>query len=368
MATQYRYLFADLRTNDILAELPLTGVTFTQVLNSPGTLNARLQISDLREQRYDIAGSTIPARTALYVDRDGVLVWGGILWFRRYNSETQSLEFTAREFLSYFERRRIAVNQAFTNQDQLTVAQTLVNTAQAATGGDIGIIVGTETSGVLISRVFYSYELKDLYSGVKDLATADNGFDMNIDVQYDVDNNPTKILRLSYPYRGTTYDANSSTALVFELPSNLVSYEYPEDGSVTANTVYGVGPGSNEGKLIVEASVSSQIDNGWPLLEDTATYNDLYDSTLLTNLTAAQVYAKQNPVVTAKVILPAYVNPVLGSYKTGDQCLLRITDDRFPSDGTGFGLAVIKRIVAINVEPGESGPERVILTLADPTN
>jgi len=368
VSTTYRYLFADLRTNDILAELPLTGVTFTQVLNSPGTLNARLEISDLREQRYDITNNTIPARTALYVDRDGVLVWGGIVWFRRYNSETQTLEFTAREFLSYFERRRIAVNQAFTNTDQLTIAQSLVNTAQSATGGNIGITVGTETSGVLVSRVYYGYELKDLYSGMKDLATADNGFDMNIDVQYDANNEPTKILRLDYPYRGTTYNSASPTALIFELPANLVMYEYPEDGSITANTVYGVGPGSNEGKLIVNASAPAQISSGWPLLEDTATYNDIYDTNLLTNLTAAEVYAKQDPVVTVKAILPAYVDPVLGSYKTGDQCLLRITDSRFPNNGSGYGLTTVKRIVAINVEPGESSPERVTLTLADPTN
>ena len=157
MATQYRYLFADLLTNDILAELPLTGVTFTQVLNSPGSLNARLLISDVREDQYDIEGSTIPARTAIYVDRDGVLVWGGIIWLRRYNSETQTIDITAREFLSYLESRRVATSQAFNNVDQLTVAQSLLNTAQSATNGNIGLIVPTNTSGVLVSRVFYGY-------------------------------------------------------------------------------------------------------------------------------------------------------------------------------------------------------------------
>jgi hypothetical protein len=72
-------------------------------------------------------------------------------------------------------------------------------------------------------------------------------------------------------------------------------------------------------------------------------------------------------VVTPKIVIPAYASPVLGSYKTGDECLLRITDDRFPNNGSGFGLSQVYRIVAISVQPGEDGPERVTLTLTDPT-
>jgi hypothetical protein len=367
MATQYRYLFADLRTNAILAELPLTGVTFSQVLNSPGALNARLMISDVRENQYDIQGSTIPARTALYVDRDGVLVWGGIVWLRRYDSQTQTIDLTAREFDSYWENRRIAVSDAFTNVDQLTVVQDLINTAQSASGGDIGIIVPTNTSGILVTRVFYGYELKDLYGAIKDLSTSDQGFDFNVDVSYDVTNTPIKKLDLGYPARGKTYSPTDPSALVFEFPGNLVAYEYPEDGMTTANVMYGIGPGSNEGKLIATASIPGQIAAGWPLLEDSASYNDTYDATLLGNITQAEVLAKRIPIATVKIVIPAYQAPVLGTYKTGDQCLLRITDVRFPSSGSGYGLAVVKRIVAINVEPGEAGPERVTLTLADLT-
>ena len=364
--TQYRYLFADLLTNSILAELPLTGVSFSQVLNSPGAFSGHLQVSDLRENLFDYVNATIPSRTALYVDRNGVLIWGGIVFSRTYNSVQQRIDITAREFDSYFERRRIAVSQAFNNVDQLTIAQTLVNNAQLATNGNIGLIVGTETSGILVTRVYYAYELKDLYSAIKDLATQSQGFDFNVDVQYDANLNPIKLLRLDYPYRGVTYNSTSPTALVFEFPGNLVAYEYPEDGSLTTNSMFGIGPGSNEGKLISNAYISAQWDAGWPLLEDTTTYNDVYDSTLLTNLTSAEVFAKQNPVTTMKITLPAYVDPVLGSYKTGDQCLVRITDDRFPNNGSGFGFAQVKRIVAINVEPGENNPERVTLTLTNP--
>ena len=135
----YRYLFADLLTNTILAELPLTAVNFTQQLNTAGTFTGELLISGVNTQNLNVASATIPARTAVYVDRDGVLVWGGVLWAREYNSKSQRIKLTAREFESYFERRRITSDTVFTSTDQLTAVQTLITNAQAATNGNINV-------------------------------------------------------------------------------------------------------------------------------------------------------------------------------------------------------------------------------------
>jgi hypothetical protein len=373
--TQYRYLFADLITNDILAEMPLTNVSFTQALNTPGSFSGRILGSDARELGYDITGSTEPARTALYVDRDGVLIWGGIIWLRTWNTDTQSFDFSAREFGSYFERRRIAGafmdgDQAlvYDNEDQLFVAQDLLTLAQSIPGGNIGVVVPNNVSGIDVTRVYYDYEVKDVWGAIKDLSNQQDGFDFNIDVAYDSNLEPRKYASTSYPYRGTPYNAANADALVFEFPGNIVAYEWPDDGSVTTNYMYGIGPNSNEAKIRAEATAPvNQIAAGWPLLEDSVSYTDQYDPDLLYQQTLGEVTAKQVTVVTPKIIVPAYAEPVLGSYKTGDECLLRITDDRFPNNGYGFGLSVVKRIVAISVQPGEDGPERVTLTLTDPT-
>lgn len=375
MATQYRYLFADLITNDILAELPLTNVQFTQALNTPGSFSGTILGSDVNEAGYDITGSTIPARTAIYVDRDGVLIWGGIIWLRTWDSDTQHFSFSAREFGSYFERRRITGdfmegNQAlvYDGQDQLFVAQDLLFLAQQQTGGDIGIVIPDNISGVDITRVYYDYEFKDVWGAIKDLSNQQDGFDFNIDVAYDSNLEPRKYAQTAYPQRGTPYVSTDPAAFVFEFPGNIVAYEWPDDGSVVANTMYGIGPNSNEAKIrAVANSPVDQIAAGYPLLEDTVSYTDQYDPTLLYQQTLGETTAKQVPVVTPKIVVPAYINPVLGSYKTGDECLLRITDDRFPNNGYGFGLSQVFRIVAISVQPGEDGPERVTLTLTDPT-
>jgi len=356
---QYRYLFADLLSNQIIAELPLTGVNFTQQLNTSGTLTGHLLLSGINANTMNVAAGTIPVRTAIYVDRDGVLVWGGIIWFRDYNSGTQTLHISAREFESYFEHRFITTTQVFTNVDQLTVIQTIFNAAQSVTNGNVGLIVPTNTSGVLISKTYYSYELKSVFSALQDLSKSGQGFDFNIRVSYDSNGNPTKNLNLAYPRYGEVYSNTNSTISVLTLPGNILEYTYPEDGSLVANTMYAVGAGSNEGKLISTATDTTKLSDGWPLLELQANYADITDGALLGNLAAGQVAAVSYPPTTMQITIPTYIDPVFGTYEVGDDIRVIIKDDRFP-----LGLDTIYRLVAYNVTVGESGPERVTLTLA----
>jgi len=356
MAT-YRYLFADLLTNAIIGELPLTDVGLSQQLNSAGTLQGSILLTDIASGALNIVNSTVPARTAVYVDRDGVLVWGGVLWGRSYNSVTQRITLTAREFESYFEKRRITTTTVYSGVDQFTVAQALINAAQSVTGGNIGVRVGSDTSGVTVSRTFYSYELKSVYSALQDLSRSSAGFDFTISVVYDAGRNIVKTLKLGYPQLGTVYSSSNATAPVLEYPAgNIIEYEYPEDGSLVANYIWAVGGGSNEGKTIKSASDASKLTAGWPLLEESANYTDIVDSALLTNLAAGQVAVTSYPPVTLKVVVAPYIDPVFGTYSIGDDVRIRIKDDRFPN-----GLDEIYRLVSLTLSPGENGPERATL-------
>lgn len=362
MTTTYRYLLADLLTNEIVAELPLTGVAFTQQLNTFGTLSAHILLSGINGDQYNVNDSTVPGRNCIYVDRDGVLIWGGVIWSRSYNSTSQVLSITAQEFLSYFAHRRITTTENFAAVDQLVIAKTLIENAQALPSGDIGVGYNSEgqtTSGILIDRVYYDYELKTVFNAIQDLSRQSDGFDFHIDLAYDITGQPTKSFNTYYPKVGETYSASNPSAIVFEFPAgNVVEYEYPEDGSIVANTVYALGAGSNEGKLLSTAQDVTKLAEGWPLLDDQANYSDVTDQTVLNNLAAGQVLATSYPPTTLTIVAPPYVDPILGTYEVGDEARVIITDSRFPNT-----LDTVYRIVALSVQPGENGPERVTLTL-----
>ena len=374
MATSYRYLLADLVTNQVLAELPLTGVNFGQQLNAAGTMTAHLLVSGVNTAGLNVLNGSIPGRTAIYVDRNGILVWGGVLWQREYGSTDQSIKLTAREFLSYFERRRITTGSgtaygalAYTGIDQLQIAQSLISNAQSAPSGNIGLLynqdpLSTSTSGITLSRVYYNYEVKTVFNAVSDLSKQTNGFDFEISVYYDGGGNPAKSFNTYYPRSGVMYSATNPNAPVFELGGNISEYTYLEDGSKAVNQIYALGAGSNEGKLISIANSASKLSSGWALLEDQANYSDITDPTVLSGLATGQINAVSYPPITLKVVAPPYVNPTFGTYEVGDEVRVRITDAFFPK-----GYDAIFRIIGLSVAPGEDGPERITLTLTTGT-
>lgn len=105
-SAEYRYFTTDLLTNDILAEIPFKGVSFERALNSAGSFSGTIPVIPATAS-MDIYNSTMPGKTGLYVLRDGICVWGGIIWNREYDVVDKELSVSASEFTSYLYHRNI---------------------------------------------------------------------------------------------------------------------------------------------------------------------------------------------------------------------------------------------------------------------
>jgi hypothetical protein len=106
LAPVYRYYTADLLTNEILAEIPFRGVSYERAIKGAGSFTGSIPVIEATDN-LDLYESTLPGKTALYVVRNGVCVWGGIIWTRSYNVVDRVLQINAAEFTSYFYHRRI---------------------------------------------------------------------------------------------------------------------------------------------------------------------------------------------------------------------------------------------------------------------
>jgi hypothetical protein len=378
---QYRYLLYDLLTNTPITELPLTGVSFTEQLNSAGTFSATLLITDSTENALSVIQGTQPARTALYVERSDLannvgrsLVWGGIVWSRSYNSTTQSITINAREFESFLEKIRLQVSLfpisfptgantkavQFTNVDQFQLVQMIMSAAQSRTGSNIGIQVPGTLSGALANVVYSDTDYKTAYQALLDLSSAQNGFDFNVDVYYDGTGTPQKILNLGYPQIGYRYVSGDPNAPVLQLPGNVLEYEYEEDGSLTANYVSAVG----NNNATQSYSNAAAITAGYPFMQEVVNYSDITDTTLLSGIAQGRANALAVPPTTLKVTQIASQQPTVGVVNPGDDMRVIINDARFPN-----GLNAVYRVTAITTTPNESGgPEQITYSLTQPNN
>lgn len=102
----YRYFVTDLITNKVIGELPITGVSYGKALKDAGEFSGTIPVT-AQTSVLNLYASTMPGRTGLYVVRNGVCVWGGILWTRSYDVVGKNLDITATEFTSYYHHRRI---------------------------------------------------------------------------------------------------------------------------------------------------------------------------------------------------------------------------------------------------------------------
>ena len=103
---EYRYFLTNLVTNQPIAEVPFKSVSYERVLKGAGTFSGTIPNAPENES-IGLYESTMPGRTGLYVVRNGICVWGGMIWSRSYNINDRILQVSASEFTSYFHHRRI---------------------------------------------------------------------------------------------------------------------------------------------------------------------------------------------------------------------------------------------------------------------
>jgi hypothetical protein len=102
----YRYFLTDLVSNEVLAEVPFSGVSYERQLRKAGAFSGTIPVI-AATNKLNLYESTMPGRTGLYVMRNDVCVWGGIVWARKYDESSKSLSVDASEFTSYFYHRHI---------------------------------------------------------------------------------------------------------------------------------------------------------------------------------------------------------------------------------------------------------------------
>ncbi len=350
----YRYLAYDLLSHKPLAELPLTGVSYGQTLNQAGETSANLRLPNDPTLSRLFIDATIPLRRALYIERDGVLVWGGPIWQRTLGGSLKALE-----WWSLFSRRLVRDTAIYIGGDQIVIALDLVRQAQRGTAGaQLNIDLDGSDSGVNRDRTYNDYEANKVSEMVSQLAAVEDGFDFAIDVAYQSDGTISRTFRTSYPHRGRT---GAETGLVFETGRNIVSLDWPEDGSNAANSVMALGSGDSDTMLRVTSTRPELFDEGYPLLEDSVSLRDISVEATLTEHADALTAARGVPVVLPPVTVQGNVDPVVGSYITGDEARFRVQsgqDVRFPD-----GLDERRRITAFTVKVPDSGADDEVVTL-----
>lgn len=376
MAGVFTYFSFDLLSLNLLAELPFTGVTFSQRLNTSGSFGGSLLLSDPKIQALDPIGATNPSKTLTIIDLDGQIVWGGINWTRTYDESTRVLAVAGQEGFSYFARRLQA--RDYTNPpagpywsanpaDSCKIAAQVIYDALLVSGSALqGLVIAideTTPNPNLVTGSYTKAQLQTVDSIVTTLAGGGygTGFDFGIDWAWSNGQGsiPVPTLNLGYPRRGRAFSGTSPVLITGG--SGAVKYVWPEDGSKQANSASGTGSGP--GNLAYSTGPDASVLGGsYPLLEKTTSFSNVSSRSQLTAAVRGDWAQFEWPVVTPQFTMPAFGDPSLGQFLLGDDERIMVSpDERFPD-----GIDAVLRLVALDVKVEDASVSTMIHTLNTP--
>ena len=350
----YRYLLGNLLTGDIAAELPFTSATFSHVLNAPGAFTGTMSLQQPDELSTIIRDSLTLGVSTIYVERDGVLLWGGILWTDSVDFDALTYTLNGEGWHSYFRRRNITADVTYTATEQVTIAKGLLDTAQLAAGGDIGIETGTVVAtGVTRDRTYLATDRKSVGEALEELAAVDNGFDF----RYVTDRNTSGDIEVSFV---TSYPASGyETDLVFELGVQLSQAQATRDASNLATNVDVIGAIADGESAPRTATVSDATRYAtMPRYDVVVSATDVTESGTLTAKGDRALSRGSAPVEIPSISTDPAREPVIGSWKVGD--IVNVRAD--------VGLRTINtdyRVTEWAVTVGSAGDEVAALTFAN---
>lgn len=374
------YKMTDLSTFQTIAELPLQGMQYALVVDGAGDWSATLSVEDPYIAQTNWIRATAPNKSALWIDIDGALVYGGIVTGRNYRMSSQSVTLRGHDFYGYMSQRLQAKDYTSTWA-----------TSPGAAAGDIANTVMTDSLAVPFSipitvvpvaTAAPSTLFVTLTAPLTQQQTVDSivaqlqqlGYGVGIDFACDptyVAGLPAPVVTLSYPRRGRPAGVSG---LVVDL-SGAIDLEYDEDGSSMSNGI--VEQLGAAGGVVNESQwAASMTTDGYPLYEQVVSHASFSPSGLpapvQTAFVAGDLAKFAYPLTVPVVTVPLFGNPNFNTYIAGDDVLLYVPTGagQVPTNNPRFpnGLYYYFRIIRVDVTIPDQGMPYAALTLNIPPN
>ncbi|MFZ3547698.1 hypothetical protein ACODT3_19185 [Streptomyces sp. 4.24] len=354
----YRALICDLRSDQLLDVLPLHGVSLDSYIGKTGSCTGTIPIPNA-QMAARVREAVIPGRTALWLERGGDIWWGGLIWTTEIRSDARgflSMDIQAGSFESYLDHRLLMTSGVAEGMDQFDLARYMVDYAQQATGGDIGIEYDNRTSGVLRDRTYSRYDLKTIREMLDDLAAVERGFEWRISAHRDpVSGRRIKRLQLGHPViRTGKYD------IVLTRPGPILSYTWPVDATKQATVWQSRGAATNNNQAADSVPLMSAelVDTaahatGWPRLDGTSDHTTVEQQNTLDKHAMGDWLAARNPRTIPEVTVALARTPLTPAL-LGATVRLRINDLMWPD-----GLDARYRVVGFAITAPERGRPEV---------
>lgn len=339
---RYELLQTNLKTGEVVAKLPATGISYAETLNQAGTGTFGIP---LNASQADPA-KLYPGGSGLVVVRDDEPVWGGILWSLAADLAAGTLSLGASGYHSHFKGRHFVDGFDAQDWDIADLLRTWLYRVNAV-GTDLD---GLTPTGRTRSRQWTKYELKNVAEAIEQMADNVGGFNFRY-VSYWKE--PRKVVGNKFLISDRS-GSPTTHYLTHRVNCNVRQVTY--DSTALATAAYAVGADNGAGEKLVGIATNSALVERIPTKQVVTTYSDVKETETL--LTHAQATVNAGRAPTAIPTLTLYPGERPQDYVPGDVCVV-VADSGYVALADEFVMTERRTEVDTN------GRETIQLALAN---
>lgn len=346
---QYRYVINRTLDGLPLAEVSLSGVSYTTGLNGAGLFGGTMALDDAL-CRPDIIAELSREVT---VFRDGLPEWNGPITSIQPSLDNGTCTISASPAWWWTTNLTNELDQSFPNgTDPADIAAFLLTTAQGKVpngGRRIELGMWGPTGNAMPPYALNSYQRLTVAAVMNDLAQAYPGFDFDISLSVDGSNVVHRGLRLYAPFKGTTVDQTLTLA------GGVTNAGFTSDGTGAFNRVHEMGSGSGFSQVIASRNNLAYTAD-LPMIESVISRTDIGDPVLLDLWAQGDLYLGFWPRRTFTIDFHPTEALPFGFAQNGDTVNVDIMVGNFPMQGA-------RRVVGTTVKVDDGGDETITLAL-----
>lgn len=325
MTSDIRYIFGDVLTNEVIEEIPCYGVSVNDSLQG-GEFRGSFSLDITGKNNGDLVAATIPGKTFVVVEREGVPIWGGINWSRTYQSQAKTMQLYSKTMDQYGTKRLITDDISFSDTEQMNIFRQLYLNMQADPNSVQVTVPSAFSTLVPVDYDAAGSELRTYREAFDQLANSEDGFEWRVNVTR-VDNAYVWSLQMAYPTIGRPLDSSS---VVFEYPGNILNYWQNDTVGGSATNLFGAGAGEGDAMVQVEVVHEQLLTNGFPRYDQMLSFKNIEDEDALERLMQTQAQVRKLPMPVYTVEMKADREPQFGDWSLGDYCRLVFMDALHP--------------------------------------
>lgn len=342
----YRYFYGSLLTENVIEEIPTYGVFMDMEMNKGGQFQGTYQLDQTGKDNETLVAASIPGKTWIAVERNGVCIWHGFIWSRVYSAQSKSLQLFALSFENYPSKRIQDQDLSFAATDIKNQFRNLWSSMQVITNSNMNVNVGAAFPDVLsFGMELTGTDFKYYDELMSQIADSIDGFDWYIQVTKD-GNYYRKDLRIGSPLLGVN---SNDSSIVFEYPGSITQYYMTETMIDSGTNVYVIGNGEGSTMVVGRAENTQLYIEGWPRWDVDITRKDISSQFLIDSAAQQQAQIRNPPMNVIKITVKGGLIPEFGDYNLGDSCKIVIDDPRNPTVFSSY-----KRLLKWELHPTSS--------------